>query len=82
MEDKADNSTMKCSILPEGQAMSTIGYEGGRDVIYQRGYGDHPNTVSMIWCSRARRLYLILGWAQIRVVIDGVASSRIVRKSS
>ena len=48
LEDKADNSTMKCSILPEGQAMSNIGYEGGRDVIYQRGYGDHPNTVSMI----------------------------------
>ena len=61
---------------------STIDYEGGRDVIYERGYGDHPNTVSMMWCSRARRLYLILGWVQIRVVIEGVGSGRIVLKSS
>ena len=59
--------------------MSTIGYQSGRNVVHRDGYYDHLNEVSIMGCSRAKQVYW---WVQRHVIIEGVGSSRVVRKSS
>ena len=56
---------------------STIGYESGSSTLYRDGYDDHPNT----GYPRAKQVYWLLRRVQSRVVIEGIGSNRIRRKS-